>query len=177
MTQFLWDSVIPVRYLWEMECSRDTVFVGLGDTREIPVGCMQTVPCANGVLMGTTLRTPLISVGRNSGTHCFHVCLPFVFAIHTQTNKTNETHQHRNKQANKRTVPASSTTKRTNNTQTNEGTHEHTSKQTSSNEQASKQTNTHRGGEAERGGEGGRTGGREGWGGEGGRQAERAYPV
>ena len=34
---------------------------------------VESVPCGNGVLIGTTLRTPLISGVRNSGTHCFHV--------------------------------------------------------------------------------------------------------
>ena len=33
---------------------------------------VESVPCGNGVLIGTTLRTPLISGVRNSGTHCFH---------------------------------------------------------------------------------------------------------
>ena len=29
---------VPVRYPSDMECTRDTVLMGLGDTREIPVG-------------------------------------------------------------------------------------------------------------------------------------------
>ena len=47
----------------------------LGSTL-VPLGSTSPsmhMPCANGVLMGTTLRTPLISGVRNSGTHCFHM--------------------------------------------------------------------------------------------------------
>ena len=45
---------------------------------------VETVLRGNGVLSGTTLRTPLISGVRNSGTYCFHVCFGTFRGLNTR---------------------------------------------------------------------------------------------